>query len=114
MNEKNSITQSATKLKALECVHRNPEHLMAAPSVPQHTVPEPQVELQGQLPQHPQADISQYHASVPQKENTHRPPQVQTESLDNSSSYATMSRIATNNVGTALDASESSTAPSCK
>lgn len=78
MNEKNSIAQSITKVKAVERINRNPERSIAAPLIPYNLVPTPHPpKVQGQLPQPPQIDISQYLAVVPDPEiHSHRQPRV--------------------------------------
>jgi hypothetical protein len=66
VNEKNSIAQSITKVKAVDRINRNPERSTAAPLVP-FPIPHAHAEseLQGRLPQRPQIKISQYFAVVP-------------------------------------------------
>jgi hypothetical protein len=62
VNEKNSIAQSVTKVKAIERINRNPERSTEAPPVPYNPIPSPYARekpLQGQLPQPPQIDVSQ-------------------------------------------------------
>lgn len=60
MNEKNSISQALTKVKALQRKHRNPERSIAAPPALQYNVPMFQPQLQGGLSQPPTIEISQY------------------------------------------------------
>lgn len=62
MNEKNSISQALTKVKALQRKHRNPERSLAAPPVLQFHVPISQPQLQGLLSQPPTIEIPQYQA----------------------------------------------------
>ncbi|KAF8218605.1 hypothetical protein L208DRAFT_1463057 [Tricholoma matsutake] len=79
VNEKNSIAQSITKVKAVERINRNPKRSTAAPRIPYNPVPIPHThaELQGQLPQHPHIDISQYLAVVPDHQmHSQRQPRV--------------------------------------
>jgi hypothetical protein len=62
VNEKNSISQALTKVKALQRKHRNPERSIAAPPALQYNVPISQPQLQGRLSQAPTVEISQYQA----------------------------------------------------
>jgi hypothetical protein len=62
VNEKNSISQALTKLKALQWKHRNPERSIAASPALHHNVPVSQPQLQGQLSQPPTIEISCYQA----------------------------------------------------
>jgi hypothetical protein len=77
VNEKNSIAQSITKVKAVDRINQNSERSTAAPLIPFNPVPNPHghadLELQGRLPQRPHIDISQYFAVVP--DHQHPKPQ---------------------------------------
>ena len=73
MNEKNSIAQSITKVKAVERINQNPEQSTAAPLIPYlpvSTIPA-HAERQGKLLQHPHINISQYFAVVPDHSQHH-------------------------------------------
>ena len=73
MNEKNSIAQSITKVKAVDRINQNSERSTAAPLIPFNPAPNPHAhansELQGRLPQRPHIDISQYFAVVPNRQH---------------------------------------------
>jgi hypothetical protein len=83
VNEKNSIRQSVTKVKAIERINQNPERLTVAPPVPYNPIPTPDThaKLQGLLPnpQCPQINISQsLQVAVPHQCKMHSqcPPQL--------------------------------------
>lgn len=60
VNEKNSISQAITKVKALERRHRNPERSVAAPPALHHQIPAIPYELSGQIAQPPDVFMSDY------------------------------------------------------
>lgn len=65
INEKNSISQVVTKVRALENKHRNTARSLGAPAVMHLDTPIPNNRLQGQNPSQPLVSSSLYQAIVP-------------------------------------------------
>ena len=78
MNEKNSITQAITKVKALQHKSRNPERSVGAPPTLQRQIPVPVYELSGRvgIPEPvfiPTSSDLEYHSIIPEDHSEAEP-----------------------------------------
>jgi hypothetical protein len=75
VNEKNSITQAITKVKALQHKSRNPERSVGAPPTLQRQIPVPVYELSGraEIPEPAFIPTQEYHSIIPEDHSEAEP-----------------------------------------